>query len=263
MPEPVKILPVIPCAVQGRWSRFWECLFNLRVPPGVALLTPKPVVGCSAAANRNLGVKFGKEVGVDWFFFLDDDLVFHPDVLCWLWKDIPDDADAVVGLSLKRNVPFPPLLFDRQEENGSAYHMELRRGLKGLIPIKASTSGGLLVKRGVFDAMEGPWWTLGQIEKDGWGDDLDFCRRFNEAGLKLYANLGVPFGHIIDCVVWPVQLPDGTWTTQFATEQPFASGPQAGDPAWGAESTQKDRIQEARAFEIPGPKKGRLKGWNS
>lgn len=234
----------VPCNSQGRWSGFYDAVMRLQTPPGTVWRQER---GASAAANRNAIVQYALDVDADWVFFLDDDLVFGPDVLTQL---LAHNVDAVVGLSLQRKVPFPPLIYGSQDARGWATPYALAAGERGMIRIEAATSGGFLVKTNVFRSMPAPWWTLGQIEghSDGWGDDLHFCQKMRAAGFDLWCDLDVPFGHIQEMVLWPVSTPQG-WVTHISIDRPIAQLPGAADPAWSGERTTSASSE------------GRLKAW--
>jgi GT2 family glycosyltransferase len=206
----------VPCAEQARWSSFWGCLEELVRPPGWAVV---PVRGSSVAANRNLIAKIALERGAEWVFWLDDDLVFKPDVLM---KLLARHCEAVVGLSLRRVPPFEPLWFTENVPE-QAYMLKTLPADDALVPIAAGTSGGLLTSRRVLEAVGHPWWTLGQFagREDEWCDDMDFCRRLTRAGVQLYGDPSTHFGHIMNCDVWPYK--NGTWNRALARNgQAFA-----------------------------------------
>lgn len=206
----------VPCAEQGRWSSFWGSVCSLGWPAGWQVI---PAHGSSVAQNRNLLARAALEQGAERIFYLDDDLVFAPDALTRLLERA-GDRPAVVGLSLRRQVPFKTLWF---REN--LPRMECMYGLGelprdgSLVRLAAATSGGFLLATDVFRRIEPPWWTLGQFEgrADEWCDDLDFCRKLAAAGIPLYGDPMVRFGHSTKLEVWPAQDPEtGQWMTVLA-----------------------------------------------
>lgn len=203
-----KVLIGVPCAENSRWSVFWDALENLERPVG----TPPVAVarGPSVAENRNNIVEKARSLKAERIFYLDDDQLFHPSVLlCLLERDL----DVVVGLSVAREPPFEPLMYSVMDEKGFCNPRFLNGTESGLVKIIACTSGGFLIKTSVFDKIESPYWTLGQIRKDGWGDDLDLCRKLRDADVSIYCDLDVPFGHITNCAMWPMKRLDGAWET--------------------------------------------------
>ena len=60
-------------------------------------------------------------------------------------------------------------------------------------------------------------------------EDIVFYRTMREAGVKVWGDPTVRFGHYQPTVIWPNQRPDGSWGTVLAhgfegfLEQPWAS----------------------------------------
>jgi hypothetical protein len=108
-------------------------------------------------------------------------------------------------------------MYEQMQEDGTCRPRFLHPLDGGLVKVDACTSGGFLIKTSVFDKLESPWWTLGQIRKDGWGDDLDFCRKLKTVGVSIWCDLDVPFGHLTSCAMWPMKQPNGEWMTALMT----------------------------------------------
>ena len=90
-------------------------------------------------------------------------------------------------------------------------------GDRGLVRVSATGAGGLLVKTSIFEKLSQPWWTFGQIKKDEWCDDIDFCNRCSDAGIEMHCDLDTPMGHIVGSVLWP-NFEDGKWNTILAID---------------------------------------------
>ncbi|MCE5247964.1 hypothetical protein LLG88_13715 [bacterium] len=214
MPETAVGVIGVPCAEQGRWSAFWGCLCDLERPAGWRVV---PGRGSSVSQNRNLIVRRALELGAEHIFFLDDDLVFQPDVLTKMLER-GGQFDAVVGLSLRRMPEFKPIWFHANQPRLECMMRLADIPTDGsLVQLAAATSGGLLVRTDVFRRIDSPWWTLGQFKgrEDEWCDDLDFCRKLYEAGIPLYGDPTIRFGHITNLAVWPTVHGD-EWLTALA-----------------------------------------------
>lgn len=193
--DTVKGIVAIPCTVQGRWSSFWDCVERLEKPEGVIVRTAR---GCSPAANRNRLIAEAQKLGAEWIYFLDDDLTFHSDTLKRLLKHFDNpEIEAVVALSFRRQAPFYAIWFDEAEP-------QIDRMLKTLpppgqlTPLKAATFGGMLVRMSAIAKMTRPYVTIGQIQPEEWNDDLYFCRNMAAAGVQLWGDSSVRFGHTTD-----------------------------------------------------------------
>lgn len=199
----------IPCCETGRSTAFWECVSQLELPNSD--WSVKPERGSSIAKNRNVLIQHARQKGVDYIFFLDDDQLFQPDILRRLLRH---EVEVVSGLYCKRLWPNLPLIFDRYEENsGAVVHHPLQQNEKGLKRVPATGAGCLLLRMNIFSQIEEPFFTLGQIDKDQWNDDISFFKKLRAAKVPIYIDLEQQVGHIGEMSIWPKRLPDGTWIT--------------------------------------------------
>lgn len=188
----------------ARYSIFYQSLLRLQSDATV-------VQACSAniAQNRNNITEQAIKSGAEYVLYLDDDQVLEPDTLRHLLKH---DVDAVSALYLSRDVPFLPNVYNK-EKDGWLYRL-LKSDDKGLRQVSAVGAGCLLVKTKVFSKMEKPYWRLGQTKSSEWGDDLDFCKRVEEAGFKIWVDLSTSIGHVVLGTIYPRKNKD-TWTTEL------------------------------------------------
>ncbi len=211
----MKGLVAIPCATNARWSSFWECVNALERPEGVGVRT---VRGCSPATNRNGLIDEAFKAGCEWIYFLDDDLTFHPNVLHRTLAHFDNpEIEAVVGLSFRRQPPFRALWFNEVEPSLERMMSTLPPPDGGLLPIKAATFGGLLVRMSAIARIPRPYVALGQFVPDQWDDDLYFCRKLNAAGVQIWGDPSIRYGHTTDMEVWPhYNADEGGWSVVFA-----------------------------------------------
>jgi len=195
----------VACAELGRFSQFSECLANLVKPEGTVV---KFEVGIDVAVNRRNVVRSMLEGEYDWVFFVDDDMLFSPGHLLQL---LSHDQPVVASLYLNRKPPFYPVAYNRRfiQDNGDpAWNPVDLEGAPafGLADIVAAGTGGLLVRRDVFETLEYDSW----FKREGAGEDMSFCHRAIEAGFPMYVDLGARMGHISNYSVWPI--PGAKWT---------------------------------------------------
>lgn len=195
----------VACSELGRYSQFSECLANLVKPEGT---TVKFEVGIDVAINRRNVVRFALEQEADWVWFVDDDMLFAPS---HLWNLLAHNQPIVASLYPNRKPPYYPVAYNRRfvRENGDpAWNPIDLDGApsEGLADIVAAGTGGLLVRREVFEALEYDQW----FKREGAGEDMSFCARAIEAGFPMYVDLGARMGHISTYSVW--LIPGAKWT---------------------------------------------------
>jgi len=205
----MKVIIGVPTGEYARRADFYDYFNTLVKPEGTLLMLSH---GQSPATNRNLVIQAALDNDCTHVFFLDDDMVFGPDVLTRL---LDHDKDVVSGLYLMRNYPHYPVLFDEAYENGRCRFM-LLKNRTGLVEVVSCGFGAVLIKTEVFKKQEKPWVTLGEIEKDSWCDDVSFFNRVRATGFKIYCDLDVQLGHMINLNMWPRKV-EGGWNTEYAT----------------------------------------------
>jgi GT2 family glycosyltransferase len=210
----------VPCREQARWTLFWQCLERLERPAGLVTRV-YPEYNNSVAKARNTIVReaMGRD-GAQAIFWLDDDLVFAPDVLL---KLLARPEDLVLGITMMRCIidgqpGFRPIWTTR-DLDAAGFHPveEIVTGSNGLMKLMSGTSGGVLTRRAVFERTTGPWWQMGQLlEPDMYWEDIFFYHKARAAGFDVWGDPTVAFGHYSSMVLWPMQTSDGTWQTGLA-----------------------------------------------
>lgn len=208
----------MPCREQGRYTTFWECVNRLRVPAGVQLVEPIVRYDNSVARARNKIAQEAINLDLDFVFWLDDDMLFARDVLARL---LAKPEDIIIGLTMSRCLidgeQFRPIWAD-EEMVGTDWKpvKAIKVGSNGLMPLLSGTGGGVLTRMGVFKLVPAPWWTIGQIDPEMFWEDIIFYQKMRAAGVKVWGDPSVRFGHYQPSVIWPNQHPDGTWGTVLA-----------------------------------------------
>jgi len=200
----------VPTAEMGRHSAFWDYFNMLQKPDGSVCTLAH---GQSPAASRNGMIEAALEHDCSHILFIDDDMTFGPDSLARL---LAHDVDIVSGYYLMRQFPHQGLIFDSAEPDGKCHWYEVDDDEHGLKEVVASGLGFCLFKMKVFEKLAKPWVRLGEIDLDGWCDDIGLFKRVREAGFKIHMDLDLPIGHIGSMVVKPVKK-DGAWQVEIGT----------------------------------------------
>lgn len=133
----------------------------------------------------------------DYMLQIDSDMTFPPDALCRL---IDRNVDVITGVYVGKETHHKPVLFTelhKDDENCGPY------GLKGglaelmhedLFTVAGCGAGFLLVREHIVRLMrihKHEWFR----PYDGLGEDVSFCQRCTEMGIKIYADKSIPMGH--------------------------------------------------------------------
>lgn len=164
-----------------------------------------------------------RETQGDWLWFQGDDHVFETDSLLRL---LDHEVDVVVPLILMRQRPFPPLIFEGQNENGGMRVM-WNAPPNELIEVYAAGTGGMLCSREALEAVGPDPFGYMELGSGQWlGEDFTLCHKFREAGVKIHCDTGVRMGHISTTTVWPEWTDDG-WQVRLG----FNSGAEQSEGA--------------------------------
>ncbi len=206
-----KVMICVPTAEFARRADFYDYFNQLEKPEGTMVTFSH---GQSPARNRNIMIRMALQHEASHILFLDDDMAFKPNLLTRLMEH---DVDIVSGLYLMRNYPHLPVMFDEAYDDGKCKFAFLSPGKSGLVEVVNIGLGACLIKTDVFRAMEEPWITLGECEKDHWCDDIAFFNRARKQGFKLHCDLEAPCGHMMTAIIWPNRSAEGSWFTMYNT----------------------------------------------
>lgn len=227
-----------------RKANFLPSFLGLDKPTGSLMTT---IHGQSPAKARNMIIKQALDNDCTHVLFVDDDMELPADALTRL---LAHNVDGVLGLYLMRNYPHFPVAFDRKFANGFNKFLYLEEKVQGLIEITNGGLGCALIKTDVFRAMPHPkdvWVTLGEIEKDGWCDDVSFFNRYHEAGFKLYLDTEVRCGHLTTITLFP-DFTGERWMTNYKHQNGNVLVPQT---IPSAEDTNKEIAQHEADTPLP------------
>lgn len=194
-----------------RRAEFVPYFLGLERPNNSLTIT---VHGQSPAAARNEIAQAALDNKCTHILFVDDDMCYHPSSLMRLMQH---DVDIVTGLYLTRSFPHRPAIFDKWYPNGKCKYSVMDKNFakeNSVIDCVNAGLGFVLISTEVFKVLEKPWVRLGELEKDGWCDDIGFFNRCREAKFKMICDTEVCIGHMTNVTIWPVKV-DGVWKTEY------------------------------------------------
>jgi len=140
---------------------------------------------------------FFGEIEYDYIMWIDSDIMFTPKDFESLVKRDVDIVSGIYKMDSDRYAGMPKI--EPQEESSRYFTDSDFRG-SDLIEAYWVGMGFMLVKKGVFEKIEPPWF-LSTIMDCAWkkdslvSEDIFFCLRAAESGFKIWADPKVRVGH--------------------------------------------------------------------
>ena len=156
-------------------------------------------MGSLIYTSRNELAAKAVQIGADYVFWLDSDMVFEADTLRRMYKTLTENnLDILTGLYFRRVPPYSPVLFDKLEmtDKGCEWTDWKDKPLpEGLFEVGGCGFGCVLMKTDVFFDVQGKFQDMfGPINRVG--EDLSFCWRARECGYKIICDPSIICGHV-------------------------------------------------------------------
>lgn len=128
--------------------------------------------------------------------FIDSDMTFHPQSVEYLARH---NLPFVTAKAFKRVYPYQPCFYSRIEikEDGTPELESPVEYGEGLLPIDGAGMACALIKREAFEAIEKPYF----FPNGKLGEDLSFCLKLKNAGVKMYLDTTIQFGHLAQVAI--------------------------------------------------------------
>ncbi|MBQ3281687.1 MAG: glycosyltransferase [Eubacterium sp.] len=195
----MKILVAIP-AMDSVPTQFRQALSMLQSDPEDDV-SISFVVGSLVYSARNNLAKTAVDLGVDWVFWLDSDMVFPPDTLLRMLKTCKEqDIDFLTGVYFRRVAPFTPVLFKEMSDDGHEAEEFKEIPKDELFEVRACGFGCVLMKTNVIVDVFSTFMNM-FTPIEGSGEDISFCIRARQCGYKVVADPTIPLGHVGHAVI--------------------------------------------------------------
>ena len=195
----MKILVAIP-AMDSVPTQFRQALSMLQSDPEDDV-SISFVVGSLVYSARNNLAKTAVDLGADWVFWLDSDMVFPPDTLQRMLKTCKEkDIDFLTGVYFRRVAPFTPVLFKEMSDDGHEAEEFKEIPKDELFEVRACGFGCVLMKTNVIVDVFSTHMNM-FTPSEGSGEDISFCIRARQCGYKVIADPTIPLGHVGHAVI--------------------------------------------------------------
>lgn len=157
-------------------------------------------VGSLVYSSRNELARRAVEMGADYIFWLDSDMVFEPDTLERMFTTLREQEgtyDIITGVYFRRVAPYSPVLYEglKIDENGACTWKELTEIPDGVFEVEGCGFGCVLLPVDAILSVQAKFgtlfWPIG-----GTGEDLSFCWRVRECGYRIGCDPRIPLGHV-------------------------------------------------------------------
>lgn len=146
--------------------------------------------------GRNEIVKRAIMYGTEYLWFLDDDMIVHPETL---WRLYQHKKDFVSALAYTRLPPYKPCIYKGKDDNGDWLH-DLRLK-EGLVEVDACGLSCSLIKVSVIKKLMNK--NLNKIKKRGglfhftrYGEDMNFTEELKKSGVKVWVDTDLTIKHL-------------------------------------------------------------------
>lgn len=184
--------PLVDATVPVQFFTSFACMEK---PAEYVLLVPQfphgPWTGSIADARNSL-VHQARMEGASRLLMLDTDQVYPPDTLTRLMGHGLD----ICGVRVHRRwMPFDPIFY--RGEIGRYQNVPDEEAYSGrVIEVDATGTGCLLFDMAVFDRIEAPWFAFDVRDGNPVGEDICFCGKARESGIRIHVDTGIEVGHL-------------------------------------------------------------------
>ena len=184
----MKTLIAIPAMEQMHtWTV--QCLERLR---RVGECDTEFIVRMQVDMARNVLAQKAIEGGYDRIMWIDSDMTFEPDMMARLSADLDDGWEIVTGLYFKRGFPVEPVIYkgiDTEKPEAVTYWDYPQ---DDIFPVAGCGFGGVLMNtEALRDLSEPPFLPFLHLS-----EDLSFCVRMKEKGIRIGCDSRVKMGHM-------------------------------------------------------------------
>ena len=160
------------------------------------------VLGADEKRGRNQK-PFNGKVEYDYLMWIDSDMVFNVDhfkALLKMKKDISTGIYKTANNKHYATVKNWDLDFYKNNGRFEFLTDTLLEQEEDIFPVQYSGLGWMLIKRGVIESLEYPWFRplwekVNENISTFTSEDVGFCKKAIEKGYKIYANKNIVIGH--------------------------------------------------------------------
>jgi hypothetical protein len=151
---------------------------------------------------KHVDKPFDGKIDYDYIMWIDSDIIFWPKAFELLLEGCESGLDVITGCYKKDDSTFCFLPMDQEGKVAADLKwadIAWTLNQKELIECYHAGMGFMLIKKGVYEKLQQPYFTHGTTEINGEisiaGEDVAHCWRIRQAGFKIYADPRIIVGH--------------------------------------------------------------------
>jgi GT2 family glycosyltransferase len=148
--------------------------------------------GSNIADARNSLILQALSEGASHLLMCDTDQIYPANALVRLLSHKKDICGVRVH---SRWMPFSPVMY-RGELGRYSFIPDAEMYSGDLVEIDATGTGCLLIDMKIFDVVDAPWFQFTMHRDRPVGEDIYFCHKAREAGIKIYVDTSIVVGHM-------------------------------------------------------------------
>lgn len=194
------ICVAIPHTGWLNWQVFTSNI-SLQLPPNTRLKY-NLVGNCLIYDARERMAEYAMAENCDYILYLDSDMVLPSDAIMKMVNVLEStDYEVVTGMAFKRIPPFQPCFYTKVTYDAKEMKPCLESPVEfpdeGLLQLQGAGMACCMLKTSVFKQIPKPWF----YPLPNLGEDLTFCIKMKQAGIKMCVDLTIDVGHI---AIFPV-----------------------------------------------------------
>ena len=150
--------------------------------------------GSNLPRVRNRLVDAALTSGCKHLMFIDDDMVWGPDMVHGLWKH---QYAIVSALTVRKQWPH----YSGAVLTGEDGKRNVAPEFRGVIEVDAVGTGFMLINLDVFRKLKRPWFAMPPRGEGTDGEDYFFCENAKKEGYKVWVDCDVQVGHLAQKIV--------------------------------------------------------------
>ena len=191
----IKFAIGLPIAGRQNDNQFWLSFMRMH-KPDFTLLTPGIEIyefGRDIAALRNALVEQAIDSGCTHLCMMDTDQIYPENTL----EKLCSHGKKVVSAPVHSRYPPYDAIMSRKDENGTTVFIKDEEVYSGkLIPVDTTGTGCILYDIDVFLNTPQPWYELTQENGRTIGEDVNFCRKLNKIGERIWVDTSIRIDHL-------------------------------------------------------------------